>query len=297
MSAAETWTVGKLLTWTTEYLKKSGSDSPRLDAEVLLSQSRDCRRIELYTAFDEEPSEEVKAKFRAMVKRRAEGAPVAYLVGHKEFYSLDFEVTPDVLIPRPETEHLVVEALDQAKALRTQRGSQAQPLRLADVGTGSGCVAIAVAKHLPDSQVLAIDVSEEALEVARRNALKHALDPPQLEFAQSNLLEGLEPELQFDLILSNPPYVSEPEYEALDTTVRQYEPRQALVGGPRGYELIVRLLTQAAERLVPDGCVVLEFSPMLAESLDAWVGDIWQEPRVIKDLAGLPRIVTLKKRA
>ena len=122
MNATDTWTIGRLLTWTTEFLKKNGSSSPRLDCEVLLAHARQCQRIELYTAFAEDPGEEVRAAFREMVRRRAEGTPVAYLVGYKEFYSERFEVNPDVLIPRPETEHLIVEALDRARQIQDGRG-------------------------------------------------------------------------------------------------------------------------------------------------------------------------------
>ncbi len=138
MSTAEAWTIGRLLTWTAEYLKKYGSTSPRLDAEVLLAEARGCSRIELYTAFAEEPSEEVRASFKEMVRRRAEGSPVAYLVGRKEFYSLAFEINPDVLIPRPETEHLVAEAVDRAKQLTGQAPSQTQHSNPSQDSVGAG---------------------------------------------------------------------------------------------------------------------------------------------------------------
>lgn len=312
MSAIEAWTVGKLLTWTTEYLKKSGSSSPRLDAEILLAQARSCQRIELYTAFNDEPAEEERAAFREMVRRRAEGTPVAYLVGYKEFYAESFEVNPDVLIPRPETEHLVVEALDRAAEVMRQRsatcGQQTQPraaepttaddhstpLRIADVGTGSGAVAICLAKHLKHGQVTATDTSAPALEVAKRNALRLKVND-RVSFVQSDLLSGCPQEQQFDLIVSNPPYVSEAEYAQLDKTVRDYEPRTALVAGPQGFEIIARLLQEAHLRLVDDGFVLVEFSPMLAERMDEFVGQQWQSLQVSKDLAGHKRIVTLRK--
>ncbi|MEM6472944.1 MAG: HemK/PrmC family methyltransferase, partial [Planctomycetota bacterium] len=160
------WTVLKLLQWTTEFFQKRGSDSPRLDAEVLLAHARDCSRIELYTAFEDVPDESQRGAFRELVRRRGEGAPVAQLVGYKEFYSLRFRVNEHTLIPRPETEHLVIEALDCAKLLhKTGEG-----LRVADVGTGTGAIAIALAIHLPGCQVVATDISEPALEVARWNA-------------------------------------------------------------------------------------------------------------------------------
>lgn len=292
MSAAETWTVGKLLTWTADYLKKSGSPSPRLDAEVLLAHARGCQRIELYTAFDQEPSEQVRAAFREMVKRRAEGSPVAYLVGYKEFYSITFEVNSDVLIPRPETEHLVVEALDRAKQLAVGD----RPLEIVDVGTGSGAIAISVAKHYQNCTVTAIDISPAALEVARRNAQRHGLDGERICFIQGDLLTNCSGS-QFDLILSNPPYVSQDEYQKLAKTVRDFEPRLALVSEPEAGSVIARLIQQAKSHLRSGGFLIFEFSPMLTDQLANLVPSdgSWNQPHVIKDLAGLPRVVTLRR--
>ena len=164
---AEAWTIKRLLEWTAEYFERNDSGSPRLEAEVLLAEALGCERIQLYTRFDEIPAEPGLGNFRAWVKRRAAGEPVAYLVGHKEFYSLKFKVDNNVLIPRPETEHVVVEAIECAKAFSTQ------PVEIADVGTGSGCIAVAVAKHISNSKVTAIDVSPEALTVARENIENH----------------------------------------------------------------------------------------------------------------------------
>ncbi|MEE9603293.1 MAG: HemK/PrmC family methyltransferase, partial [Thermoguttaceae bacterium] len=190
----EVWTVGRLLSWTADYLKGTGSDTSRLDAEVLLAESLGCRRIELYTSFHNEPDESVRTAFRELVRRRAAGTPVAYLVGHREFYSLDFRVTPDVLIPRPETELLVVTLLDLAKQrdsvnLQASGNPKASvnPPRIADVGTGSGIIAVCAAKHLPDARVTALDVSQPALEVARGNAIDHGV-ADSIEWVHSDLL-------------------------------------------------------------------------------------------------------------
>ena len=289
MSTTETWTIGKLLTWTTDYLKKGGSTSPRLDAEVLLAHACGCQRIELYTTFDQEPAEEAKVAFRELVRRRNEGTPVAYLVGYKEFYSMQFEVNPDVLIPRPETEHLVVAALDRAKELGPQL------LSVVDVGTGSGAIAITVAKHLKNCHMTAIDKSPAALAVARRNAEKHQLGADRITFLESDLLLALPVDTKFDLVLSNPPYVSQSEFEQLPPTVRKFEPQMALVSGPDGSEVIARLLVEAQLRLNPRGYCIFEFSPMLNPRLASFVGTGWEAPQVTKDLAGLARIVTLRK--
>jgi release factor glutamine methyltransferase len=289
MSTTETWTIGKLLTWTTDYLKKGGSTSPRLDAEVLLAHACGRQRIELYTTFDQEPAEEARVAFRELVRRRNEGSPVAYLVGYKEFYSMQFEVNPDVLIPRPETEHLVVAALDRAKEL------ESPSLNIVDVGTGSGAIAVTVAKHLRNCHVTAIDKSPAALVVARRNAEKHQLGDDRIAFLESDLLAAVPADTKFDLVLSNPPYVSQAEYEQLPATVRNFEPQMALVSGPDGSELIARLLIEAHARLNPRGYCIFEFSPMLNQRLATFVGTGWDTPQVTKDLAGLARIVTLRK--
>lgn len=299
MSTTETWTIGRLLTWTTDFLKKAGSESPRLDSEVLLAHAQGCPRIQLYTSFDQEPTEQARAAFREMVRRRADGTPVAYLVGHKEFYSDTFEVNPDVLIPRPETEHLVVEALDRARELihsRRLRDDDPAPLQIADVGTGSGIIAITLAKHLPGSRVTAIDISAAALEVASRNMQRHELHQERIQLLQSDLLSACEPRIRFDLIVSNPPYVSISEFQTLSAGVRDYEPELALVGGPNGSEVILRLMDQALGRIAPDGFLIFEFSPMLGEKMNDLTNDNWSPPVVTKDLAGLARVVTLQPR-
>ncbi len=293
MSTSETWTVGRLLTWTTDYLKKNGSTSPRLDAEVLLAHARNCERIELYTAFAEEPGEETRTAFREMVRRRAEGTPVAYLVGHKEFYSMAFEVNQDVLIPRGETEHVVVEALDRAKDLRQLDSTKA--LHIADVGTGSGAIAVTIAKHLPNCHVLAIDQSAAALEVAMRNAQRHRVSD-RMDFVQSDLFSAVSGDSLFDLILSNPPYVSEAEFDKLPRNVRDYEPRDALVSGPLGTEVIARLLTQAGERLTLGGYFICELSPMIAGTVEKMIDlQKWNAPHMIKDLAGQSRVLSVQR--
>ena len=283
---SESWTVLRLLRWTTEYLQKHGSESPRLDAEVLLASAKGCERIMLYAAFDEVVSDELRAKFRELVKRRAEGTPVAYLVGKKEFYSLALRVTPDVLIPRPETESVVVAVLDAVK------GSGLARSEVADVGTGSGAIAVAVAKHAPAARITAIDVSPAALEIARANAVLHGVGE-RIEFVPGDLLSSLPPQARFVVIASNPPYISESEFAALSPQVKDHEPRGALVSGPTGTEVIERLIPQAAERLLPGGWLIVELSPMIARRVvELIAADGHYEPStLIKDLAGMARVV------
>ncbi|HUY34702.1 MAG TPA: peptide chain release factor N(5)-glutamine methyltransferase [Pirellulales bacterium] len=293
MSQTEAWTIGRLLQWTTGYLKERGAESPRLDAEVLLAHALACQRIELYTRFEEAPSESPRAAFRELVRRRAEGTPVAYLVGRKEFYSLSFRVTPDVLVPRPETEFLVIRLLD----LAAERAPGAEGPAIADVGTGSGNVAVCVAKWLPTCRVTALDISAPALALAAANAAQHGV-AERIEFFTSDLFAAVGPERRFDFVVSNPPYVSESELGGLDRDVRDFEPRSALVAGPRGTEVIERLIVQAGQRLVSDGWLLTEISPQL----DAPVRELvtadgrFELGPTVKDLAGLARVVQARRK-
>lgn len=287
MTELDTWTIGRLLEWTKDYLQQHGSDTARLDAEVLLAHARKCQRIELYTAFDEVASDSLRATFRELVRQRAEGTPVAYLVGYREFYSLNFQVNPNVLIPRPETEFLVIRLLDLAR-----QHFPSQALRVVDVGTGSGILAICAALYLPEgTEVTAIDTSSDALEVARQNATTHGV-ADRISFLEGDLLSNVDGQA-FDLILSNPPYVSEQEFTDLDPQVRDHEPRLALVGGPDGTEVIDRLISQAPSCLKPAGWIVMEISPMIRDRVEQRLRAVndFQQILVTEDLAKLPRII------
>jgi release factor glutamine methyltransferase len=289
---ADEWTIGRLLNWTADYLKQHGSESPRLEAEVLLAHARGCQRIELYTSFGDEADEALRTKFRALVKRRAEGAPVAYLVGHREFYSLDFRVTPDVLIPRPETELLVLALLDLVKATPGEG-----PVTVADVGTGSGIVAIAAARRAPRVRATALDISPQALTVAGENAQRLGV-ADRVEFLESDLLAAVPAGRTFDVVASNPPYISTAEMHTLARDVREHEPRLALEAGPTGTEVIERLIPQAAERLVAGGSLLLEISPMLQQRVEALLtaeSRLQLEP-TMKDLAGLARVARARRK-
>lgn len=287
MPQPEEWTVGRLLQWTTEHLKKRGAETPRLEAELLLAEALGCQRIELYTSFAEVPAEDRRTVFRDLVRRRGEGTPVAYLLGRREFYSLSFRVTPDVLIPRPETELLVVALLDLAK----QR-APGQATAVCDVGTGSGVIAVCAAKYLAGARVTAVDVSPAALDVARSNAAEHGV-ADRIEFLQGDLLAPVPPEARFDLIVSNPPYVAAGELEGLAPEVKDHEPRVALLAGERGTEVIERLVPQAAEHLSPGGHLLVEISPMVHDRVAALIAsdDRYEPGPTIKDSARLPRVV------
>lgn len=294
MTTTETWTVGRLLDWTRKFLADHGADSPRLDAEVLLAAARGCKRIDLYTAYTEVPSDDVRTRFRELVRQRAAGTPVAYLVGTREFYSLEFRVTPDVLIPRPETEFVILQLLDDARARR----AEAPTPRIADVGTGSGILAIVAARELPSAEVIALDISPPALAVARENAQRHGV-AARIEFHQGDLLSMLPETPSLDYVLSNPPYVRTVEMATLAPEVRDHEPHLALEAGPAGTEVIERLLAQTVPRLKPGGLWICEISPQLAQPAQELVASHsaleWLPLR--KDLAGLARVVTARRKA
>lgn len=289
----ESWTVRRVLEWTTSHLKKHGSDTARLDAEILLAHARGCQRIQLYTCYDEPLTDAVRATMRDLVQRRAKAEPVAYLVGHREFFSLDFRVTRNVLIPRPDTESLVVEMLDGVKALVTSGHSQ---VRILDLCTGSGCVAVAVAKNCPASkynvELVATDISSEALSIARENATTHKVDD-RITFLEGDLFEPLTEGTKFDIIASNPPYVSSAEIDSLDPEVAHHEPRLALDGGPNGLAVFERIIAEAPKHAAPGALFLMEMSPEQTEPLKqrllAHGG--YTDVSVCNDLAGRPRVI------
>lgn len=249
----ETWTIQKLLNWVTDYLKNKGIDAPRLSAELLLSHVLGLKRIELYTQFNRIVGEDCLSQLHTLVKRAAEHEPIAYLTGKREFYSLEFEITKDCLIPRPETELLVERAIE---FLRNRPGQQF----ICDLCTGCGCVAIAVARNFANCQVVATDISDAALEVAERNITKHGLSG-RLTLLKGDLFEPIIPGLgpaKFDLIVCNPPYVSEPEFEKLAKNVRDFEPKRAIAAGQDGLDIIKRIVVGAGQFLKPAAMLMLE---------------------------------------
>jgi release factor glutamine methyltransferase len=267
---AKVWTVGGLLQWTEQYFAQKAIESPRLDAQILLAHALGCDRIHLYTRFAEEVSEDRRSQFRELVRRRVEGTPVAYLVGRKEFYKLSFEVNPAVLIPRPATESLVVRALELINPLSGPR--------VLDVGTGSGCIAISIVKQHPGATSVAVDVSGEALSVARRNAERHGV-AGRIKFFTGDMYVGLTEDATFDLIVSNPPYIPSAMIPKLMPGVRDHEPKLALDGGPDGLAIFDRLIAGAANRLTPGGWILVEIG-------------FDQEPEALRRLAVVPGLIS-----
>ena len=250
----------------------------------MLAHARGCPRIQLYTNYDQPLTDEQRAVMRDLVKRRAAAEPVAYLVGHREFFGLDFRVTKDVLIPRPDTETLIVEALEGLKPLAHSR--------VLDIGTGSGCIAIALAVRCPQAIVTAVDLSEPALAIARENSDKHDVSD-RIQFLGGDLFAPLADAEPFDLIASNPPYIASAEIETLQPDVRLHEPRSALDGGPDGLDIIRRLIMDAPRYLLPRGKLLIEISGEQADFVTQLLtaNGHYDDIAVLKDLAKQPRVV------
>ena len=242
------WTVLNLINWTKRFFEKNNIESPRLEAEVILAHVLGCERIQLYTGFDLVVPPEKLAEFKKLMIERSQHKPTQYVLGTCEFLSLEFRVTQAVLIPRPETEHLVEALVERAREI-------AEP-KILDLGTGSGCIAVSAAKSLPDAELWATDVSEAALEVARENARSHEVEG-RIHFLRGDVFEPVSG-MTFDFIAANPPYVSEAEWQGLAPEVRDFEPRTALLGGDDGLAAYRRIIPQAENYLVPGGRLILE---------------------------------------
>lgn len=278
------WTVLELLTWTRDHFRAKGIESARLDAECLLAHALGCDRLRLYLDYDKPVHAEERGRFRRLVKRRAdERVPVAQLLGSREFWSLPFEVTPEVLVPRPETETLVEAAL----ALLPDPEAE---VRVLDVGTGSGAVALAIARERKKARVVATDLSGAALAVARRNAEALGV-ADRVHFAEGDLFDAVAGE-RFDLIVSNPPYLAAAEAPALAPELA-HEPRGALVAGREGTECLRRLAAEAPAHLAEAGALALEIAPGQAQDVREWLRERgFGGLEVRRDLADRPRVVS-----
>jgi release factor glutamine methyltransferase len=288
-AADQAWTIGSLLNWTAGFLAQKGCESPRVDAEVLLAFALGCKRIDLYGLRHAEPAgDDVRKRYKELIRRRVEGCPVAYLVGRKEFFSLEFEVGPAVLIPRPDSEVVVLECLALAKP-------QAAP-RVLDIGTGSGNLAVAIAKHHSAARLTAIDISPDAQALAARNAQRHGV-AERITFLLGDLFAPLPSGQPFDFIVSNPPYIAEPDLPGLPPGVRDYEPRVALAGGPDGFAVFDRLVAGAPDFLKPGAWLIIEIGSPQEEHARAKItshGGYDLAPTV-RDYSGHPRVVRARR--
>ncbi|MEY4630687.1 MAG: hypothetical protein RIQ81_807 [Pseudomonadota bacterium] len=300
MSENKIWTVMETLQWSAGFLKEKGSESPRIDAELLLCAVLDFKRVELYTKFDRPLNESERARYRDHIRRRASGEPVAYILGSKGFAGLEFTVSPAVLIPRPETELLVEKAFFEIERLLV--ADPARKLRVLDAGTGSGCIPVTIAVWWRERLVAkypgaglsvhAWDVSDAALAVARDNARRNSVEDT-ITFAVCDMRrqDAFSP-AAWDIIISNPPYISDAELACLDRSVRDHEPRLALSGNSDGLEFYRALAQLARLGLAPAGKIFLEIGASQGDPVQKLLAAYgWQDVRVESDYAGLARNV------
>ena len=282
----ESWTILKLLQWTTDYFEKNDVVEPRASAEVLLAHVLSEDRLYLYLNYDRPMDASELSTFRAFIKRRLAGEPSQYITGMQEFWSLPLRVNPTVLIPRPETEVLVQAALEFI-------GSTQANITIMDLGTGSGAIAIALARELPTARIVATDVSMEGLHLARENARLNQVDE-KISFVQADMIAAISVGSQkFNLVVTNPPYVSQAEYSELPREIRDYEPRQALDGGDDGLTAIKHIIREAPAVLRQAGGLVMEMGGGQAQRVSTLVSDSqhYQNHHIIKDYSGIDRVL------
>jgi release factor glutamine methyltransferase len=265
-------------------LEEARVGSPRLNAETLLMFVLGCDRAYLFAHSDRRLTSDEQLRYEEALCQRARGVPAQYITGHQEFWGMDLLVSPAVLVPRPETEHLVEAVLELA--------NPAAKLRFIDVGTGSGCIALALAKQFPHADIHATDISADALEIARANASRHNLQD-RVHFRHCDLLAGVE-DGAFDFVVSNPPYVGDYEADTVEAQVRKFEPRLAVFAGQTGMEVIERLLPEAHRVLRPDGWLVMEMGYTTRERIAALLHG-WADVRFINDLQGIPRVLAARR--
>jgi len=258
-----------------------------MNAELLLRFVLNCDRAYLFAHPERELTEQEESQYESALAERSRGMPAQYITGHQEFWGMDLIVTPAVLIPRPETEHVIETVVE----LRALEGASPSPIRIVDVGTGSGAIALALGKESPDAEFHATDISAAALEIARANAARHQLEK-RIHFHQADLLADLTP--PFDLVVSNPPYVSESEEDQVQLEVRKFEPRSAVFAGAAGTEVIARLIPQAQAALRPGGWIVMEISGTTVDPVRRLL-EGWEDIQVKDDLQSIPRVIRARK--
>jgi release factor glutamine methyltransferase len=259
-----------------------------MNAELLLMFTIGCDRAHIYAHPERELTTDEESRYTDVINQRARGVPSQYIVGHQEFWGLDFIVNPSVLIPRPETEHLIETVLELTKSYTAPSGK----LKMIDVGTGSGAIAIALAKEFPAAEIHACDISAEALEVARANAARLAFD--RVQFHKSDVLADLTRDASFDFVVSNPPYVALSEEDKVQDVVKKFEPRVAVFAGTHGLDIIRRLIPQSREALRPGGWLLMEIGYSMSEAVMHLLSD-WHDVHSVPDLQGIPRVIVARK--
>lgn len=278
------WKISDLLSWTTNYFNRNGIDSPRLEAEVLLARVLSRDRVYLYANFDQPVGSEERELFRQYIQRRIAGEPSAYIVGYKEFMSLNFKVNSSVLIPRPDTEVLVESVVEVAPKSRE--------IKICDVGTGAGTIAVSLAYYLPNAIIYATDISKEALAIAEENALNNRVE---VNFSQGDLLSPVQKLGKFDIITANLPYISAEEYEGLDMEVRGFEPKTALLAKGDGLDLYRQLIPAALNLLSEGGFLFFEISHKQGKSALKLAKEYFAEVELRQDYAGRDRLIKAGK--
>ncbi|TVQ79260.1 MAG: peptide chain release factor N(5)-glutamine methyltransferase [Phycisphaeraceae bacterium] len=287
--AQNAWTTRSLLSWMSSAFAEKNLDSPRLLAEMLLAHTLGCDRMRLYMDADRPANEDERARLRAMVSRALRHEPVQYLISEAWFFSMPFFVDRRVLVPRPSTETIVETVIQTARAIDG-------PLRIADICTGSGCISVALAKHLRNTTIDATDISDDALTVAALNAERHAVTPA-IRFHQGDLLEPLPDSPGYDFLVSNPPYIPDHEWDSVEPNVKDHEPERALRAGPDGLDLIRPLLDRAPDHLAAGGMLLIEIASCNSERvLDLAKSDArLAEPLILNDFEGLPRVLQARR--
>jgi release factor glutamine methyltransferase len=283
------WTIDRLINWSTDYLEQKGVDNPRLDAEVLLSHLLGIERVEIYLNPERSLNQTRFSDFKSLIRKRGQRKPLQYLVGKQEFWSLDFKINEDVLIPRPETEILIEEAV----RIMSKESSSISRHRILDMGTGCGVIAVSLAKELESAWILATDISRSALGIARENAARHQVRE-RILFLGADLFNPLrENHFCFNLIVSNPPYIPSGGFNQLEPEIRDFEPRQALNGGEEGLEFLREIAKQADKFLLPAGWLLLEVGEGQAEKVTGFLKESgrYRTPMIIKDYADRQRVV------
>jgi release factor glutamine methyltransferase len=265
-----------------------------MNAELLLRFVLNCDRAYLFAHPERELTSDEKSRYESALAERARGVPAQYITGHQEFWGMDLIVTPAVLIPRPETEHVIEAVLERVGRAPSpaEAAERRKKLHMADVGTGSGAIALAMAKELPEAEIHAIDISPAALEIAHANAARLQLDQ-RIHFREGNLLEGVAPGT-LDFVVSNPPYVGESEEDTVQLEVKKFEPRDAVFAGPKGTEIIERLIPEAQAALRPGGWLIMEISGTIAEDVKKLL-EGWEEVVLKPDLQSIPRVAIARK--
>jgi release factor glutamine methyltransferase len=285
---SESLTIAEALRNAAQRLRASGVADAQLVAQSMLAEALGCDRTHLIVNFQQPVPDDALDVCERMLRRREAGEPLQYILGRQEFFGLEFEVTSDVLIPRPETELIVEEVVRLSAGI-------ACPV-IADIGTGSGCIAVTLARELPQAMVTASDISPAAIAIARRNAERHKL-ADRIQFIVGDLLEPLPPAQQFDFIASNPPYVRADEIEGLQREVRDWEPRLALTDNADGLTFFRRLFDEAPARLKAGGYLLCEMGYEQSEKVCTLVDEtLWESPQMPVDLQGIPRTIVLRKK-